>query len=489
MAKRIVTLFIRETSINLLVMRGKRVEKWASSPLEPGLVAQGVIQDEAQVADKVKELFKLQKVGGRVIAGLGAHNSLYRLITLPEMPDALLHEAVRREAKRVLPISLDEVYLAYQSIPAPRGEKRIFLATYPRNMADALLKTLRQAGIEPYLMDLAPLALSLVPDQPRAIVLNAGFDHADIIVIEERLPQLIRVVSLPSEANSLAEKLPAISEELNRTVVFYNSSHMEKPLNPQVPVYVAGELAEAPDSWPSLVGTLGYPVSALPVPVEQPEGFPANDFSVNIGLALKELAQERDGENFSAVNLNTLPVMFQRKPVPVAAIVAPIAVIVGLGLLGYMGFMIRNTSAHTEALRSQLAMSEKPIAQTQDEIAKLKLQVTQAEPQAQPVQTETGQIKAVTTVFNSTLAALETSRAESDKDLHTVVSLLPTNVDLTQVNYGASAVVTGMAADESGVFAYTRALRSSGGVNALIISTIQTSGDGVQQYQFQVLLK
>jgi Tfp pilus assembly PilM family ATPase len=34
------------------------------------------------------------------------------------MPDALLGEAVRREAKRVLPVSLDDVNLSYQAVPS-----------------------------------------------------------------------------------------------------------------------------------------------------------------------------------------------------------------------------------------------------------------------------------------------------------------------------------------------------------------------------------
>ena len=150
MARKVTTLFIRDDAINLLIMDGKRVDKWASSPLEPGLVSQGLIVDEAQVAEKLKELFKLQKAPmGKVIAGLSGHNSVYRIITIPELPEAVLPEAVKREAGRVIPVPLDEVYLAYQSLPTLMGETRIFLTAYPRNIADALYRTLQQAGIQP----------------------------------------------------------------------------------------------------------------------------------------------------------------------------------------------------------------------------------------------------------------------------------------------------------------------------------------------------
>jgi len=251
MAKRVTTLFIRDTSINLLVMKGEQVEKWASLPLEPGLVSQGLIADEEQVADKVKQIFK--ETGAqtsKVITALSGGDSLYRIITLPELPDAVLPEAIRREAKRTIPTPLEDVYYSYQRLTSlTRGESRIFLATFPRNMADALVRTLRQAGVKPYIMDLAPLALCRIPDEPRAIIVNARLDHLDVAVIADRLPQVIRRLSLPGETESLEERLPLIAEEFNRTVAFYNSSHVEHPLDTTVPVFVCGELAEAPETW------------------------------------------------------------------------------------------------------------------------------------------------------------------------------------------------------------------------------------------------
>src|SRR4030042_6958729 len=179
MAKRVTTLFIRDTSINLLVMKGNQIEKWASSPLEPGLVSQGLIADEAQVADKVKQLFKETGVKAeKVVIALSGHDSLYRIISLPELPEAVLPEAIRREARRTIPTPLEEVYFSYQRLPSlTKGESRIFLVTFPRNLVDALVRTLRQAGVKPYIMDLAPLALCRVPNQPRAIIVNARLEQ------------------------------------------------------------------------------------------------------------------------------------------------------------------------------------------------------------------------------------------------------------------------------------------------------------------------
>ena len=160
MARKVTTLFIRDTTINLLVMKGGKIEKWASAPLEPGLVSQGLVVDEQQTAGKVKQIFKETRTQtDKVILGLSGHDSLYRIITLPELPGAVLPEAVRREAQRTIPTPLEHIYYSYQRIPSAKGECRVFLVTFPRNVVDALMRTLREAGVKPNVLELAPLAL------------------------------------------------------------------------------------------------------------------------------------------------------------------------------------------------------------------------------------------------------------------------------------------------------------------------------------------
>ena len=56
MAKQVTTLFIEDTAIRLLVGKGKQAEKWASMPLEPGLVKHGLIQDNAAHGVKLIEI-------------------------------------------------------------------------------------------------------------------------------------------------------------------------------------------------------------------------------------------------------------------------------------------------------------------------------------------------------------------------------------------------------------------------------------------------
>ncbi len=462
-----VSLFIEDTAIKLLVTSGRRVEKWAKLPLEPELVNDGLILDEAGVAAKLKELFKQQKIAtGTVTAGLSGVNSIYRLTSLPELPAAILPEAVKQEAGRIVPVPIDQLYLSYQTIPAPAGETGIFLAAFPRNTVDAMLRTLSKAGIKASTMDLAPLALCRTVDAPEAIVIDARSVGLDIAILVDRVPQVIRSLSLPGETESLAKRLPAIAEELERTVAFYNSGHPEKPLSSAVPVFVTGDLAAVPESWPLLSGTQDASVSELPSPTQAPEGFDASQFMVNIGLSLKKLSLEKEG-SYSLVNFNALPEAEKPKRAGTssAKILTPI-IVIGIGLVSWLWLQVQDIRTDNEALRSQVEINQALIPPQQDAVAALSEEIAAIEPQIAP-------LEATADIFATTFTDLAENRSQIDGDLSGVVHLMAGDVDLTSISHtGPRVTVAGTAPEEADIFQYAQNLRSSGRYSEVIISSI-----------------
>ena len=464
MAAEVVTLFIDDTDIKLVTFRGKQVRKWACSPLEPGLVADGVILEEDVVANRVRELFEEQGITRRVIVGLSGFNCLYRVITLPELPKAILAEAVRREAERVVPMALDQVHLSYQSIPSLKGETRLFLVASPRTTADTLLRTLRQAGLEPYLMDIAPLALCRTVDEPRAIILDVRPTNFEIIILADRIPQVIRSLPLPQEAESLSEKLPLIREELDRTVNFYNSSHLEKPINSTVPLFVCGDLAGVPEVWQTLAGRWNCPVAVLPWEAS-PEGFIPAEFMVNIGLANKELMAQAGG-NFSVVNLNALPELYLPKRRPLSQYLIPAGIAVGTALVISVASFTYGSIGHTTDLRSGLAAANGLVTETRmdinkgkEEVVVLEERVAQLEGQGKEVEQQIEQVEATGSIFTTTSGNLGRQRSQIDADFKEIVRVLPGSIELLAVNHYDFIMVDGVTHEEKDIFIYARALR------------------------------
>ncbi|MCJ7768913.1 MAG: pilus assembly protein PilM [Dehalococcoidales bacterium] len=371
MAKK-VTLYIEDTDIKLLVTSGKQVEKWASLLLEPALVRDGVIIDEERVADGIKTMFTLEEIHDKKIdVGLGGLNSIFRIISLPELSQSMLPEAVMNEAGRVIPVPLDQVYLSYKQIPSQKGETRIFLVAYPKNSADTLIRALIKAGLKPQSMELAPLALCRCANAHRAVIINSWLTYLDIVIMSDSIPQVIRSMSLPIDTVDLKEKLPAITEELNRTIAFYNSSYPEEPLDSSVPIFVCGDLAEEPDSWKSLAGESGYPVSALQPPIKYPEGFNPSKFMVNIGLALKGQLPRGDGNYYSIVDIDAMPSIYKPPGINLVRVLVPVAVVVALGVVAWGGYFVKGEYDDTADLRSGLVIKELQIEKKNIEVGLL----------------------------------------------------------------------------------------------------------------------
>ena len=247
------------------------------------------------------------------------------------------------------------------------------------------------------------------------------------------------------------------------------------------------ELAEAPESWQSLSGKLKCPVSILPSPVESPESFNPSEFMVNIGLAFKELHPEKGETNVSLVNFNALPEIYLPKAIALSSILAPVCVIIGAGILVYMGLTLRNTMAQNEILRSELADLENLVTQERVEIATLGEQVAQLESEIAPMEDRAA-------IFEGTFASLGENRALVDRHMDDIVRLLPQKADFIKIEHEEDVTVNGLVKEEIDsedvIFAYARDLRER--FLRIIISSIEAMEDeegDFTGYEFEFLLE
>ena len=131
-----VTLDIEDTVINMMVVKGKRVELAVSLNLEPGLVEDGVVMDKSAVSQRIRELMQVHDVSEKnVVVSINGIHSIYRLVRMPRLPKGFLEEAAKREMARVMPVpartGLNSTVwkdLEQVSRPAPVLKKTPFLS-------------------------------------------------------------------------------------------------------------------------------------------------------------------------------------------------------------------------------------------------------------------------------------------------------------------------------------------------------------------------
>ncbi len=493
MAKKIVTLYIDDTSLRLMVTDGKQVKQWADMPLESGLVENNVVIKEAEVVDKIKQLFEDQKVTTKKVSvGVSGFHCLTRPISFPQLPKEMLDEAVRREAERALPVPLEELYISWQSIPAPEGKTQVFLTAIPRKMADALLKTLEQAGLKPSFMDVKPLLLARLVKEATAVIVDVQATEYDIAIMTDGIPQPVRTISFADEAPSWEEKLTMIKSDLDRTITFYNSNNPENPLAPSVPIFASGALADESELCQALSEEIGHPVLSLTSPLDCPEWFATSRHMVNIGLAFQELSSGKEAGPLVA-NVNALPAAYQPKPISLTNILVPSGAAVAIIALAFLFVLTQNISADIAATRVQLntanEMLQQKLSQRQElsgSIGELKGRITELE--------------ASLNSFAAALGSLENQGAGINHDLEVTIDSLPNTINLSSISHADSMLtINGRAPSEREVLEYLTELDTSGrfgeltitnmsrieggGMNFTLLGSLQTQSDVVSSIE------
>jgi type IV pilus assembly protein PilM len=491
MARR-VSLYIEDTEIKLLVTNRNRVEKWASLMLDAGLVREGVILDENRVAESIKQLFKLQKVTyTNVAVGISGLNSAFRIISIPEVPQKLLPEAVSNEASRILPMPLSQVYYSYQPIPSAKGEMRLFLVAYPRNSTDALLSVIKKAGLKTHLMGLAPLALARCVNDKHAILLNAWRNFVDIIILSERIPLVIHSLSLPVEGISLQERLPVLTEELNRTITFYNSTYPDKPFDKSTEIYVSGDIARENDSLQYL-SKLGYPVTVVKPALNYTDVFDPTQYMVNVGLALKGQGPGGANSQYSIININMLPQAYQPIVFSWMRVLMPVGAVVAIIVLAYSALALRSlrddTSSSTKQynnLQTQIIKLSADNRQAQDAITAKEAESNTLAAQADAVQNQIAVVQQNEVFFNNTLNGFKMDLDNGDKNMHEVVDVAPAGLNITDMAYQTDGIaLNGVASSESLILTYARSLRSGGSFASVTVSSIEALPGGLFGFTF-----
>ncbi len=473
MAKKIVTLYIDDTSLRLMVIDGNRIEEWAELPLEPGLIQNAVVMSEAEVAAKIKQLFEAQKVEtNKVIVGVSGFRCLTRPITLPELPKAMLDEAVTREAERALPVPLEELYPSWQTVPAPEGKTQVFLAAVPRKTADALLKALHQAGLKPSFMYLKPLFLARVAKEATAVIVDVQTSEFDIIIMSDGVPQPIRTVHFADEVLSWQEKVTMIRNELDRTITFYNSNNPENVLASSVSIFTSGYLANEPELCQSLSDELGHPVLPLPSPLECPEGLDLSRYMVNIGLALQELSLVKEA-GASVVSLNALPASYQPKPPSLTNILVPSSAAIAAGLLVLLIVLNQIVGADIASIRTQLSKTDQLLQRKQLQSQKLKGDIAK-------LNSEITEVEASRDNLAAAVGGLEKEGAGLSRDLEVTIESLPNSISLDSISHANSILtIRGRALNEKQVLLYLRRLDTSGRFGEITITNMTRSGGGM----------
>lgn len=170
----------------------------------------------AQAILKVREEAGIKAT--KVTASLPTFAVFSSIINVSNVDKKNILSAINEEAKKVIPLPLEEMILDWKIVPGPdgkipdKGNMRVFLTGSPKKLVRKYIDVFKKAGLNLVSLETETFSLvrSLIGDDKETVMIaEIGANSTDISIVKESIPVLNRSLSVCSSTISsvLAEKL------------------------------------------------------------------------------------------------------------------------------------------------------------------------------------------------------------------------------------------------------------------------------------------
>ncbi|HVL33750.1 MAG TPA: type IV pilus assembly protein PilM [Actinomycetota bacterium] len=213
MARSVIGLDIGSSAVRAAELRGTSpatLVRFAQVALPPGAVVNGEIVDPALTASVIKDLWaRGQFRRKRVSVAVAASSVVVRQVDIPRVEEGDLREGLAYQVGDYIPYAAEEAmldFLPLDEISGPEGQEmvRLLIVAAQRDTVDRAVTTVREAGLDPMDIDLAPFATvrALVDEIPPVLaerqavaIIDIGAGMTNVVVCERGIPRFARLLA------------------------------------------------------------------------------------------------------------------------------------------------------------------------------------------------------------------------------------------------------------------------------------------------------
>jgi type IV pilus assembly protein PilM len=171
----------------------------------PSLEVERTFQDNPdQVIALLKRMVKKAKTTTKkCVAALPISSVFSSIISVPASNEKELNDAIAYQARKLIPIPLEEISLDSKVLDAegdPKGKKvsRVLLTGAPKTLVESCIDVISRGGLEPFALETEALAQirSLIGrDRSTVMIIDIGAFRTNITVVERGIPFLSRSIA------------------------------------------------------------------------------------------------------------------------------------------------------------------------------------------------------------------------------------------------------------------------------------------------------
>lgn len=181
-----------------------RLVTYAYSELPSESLEKALTDDIDVTAAFVRKMLSKAKTTTKLAVGALPISSVFSsIITVPAVSEKELNEAITLQAKKLIPVPLDEVSLDHKTIDSTVGDggkkaTRVLLTGAPKNLVSRYVSLAKKSGLDLISLETEAFAeiRSLIgKDRSSIMVIDIGSTRTNISVIEKGVPFLNRSIA------------------------------------------------------------------------------------------------------------------------------------------------------------------------------------------------------------------------------------------------------------------------------------------------------
>lgn len=209
MAKQCVGLDIGSSAIKLVQLKlGRRdltLQNFGIEPVPPQTIVDGAVMNHGALVDAIRSLARRIRLKGKQTAiSISGNAVILKRLTIPAMEGAALLEQMEWEVQQNIPFPRDEVVVDHNVLvgQTPQGQMEVLLVAAKRDIIAQYQAAVRDAGLQPTVVDAAALALQnaveggigFAPGETVAII-NVGASFSTLSIVTEGRPSFNRDIA------------------------------------------------------------------------------------------------------------------------------------------------------------------------------------------------------------------------------------------------------------------------------------------------------
>ncbi len=173
--------------------------------LQPDAIVEGEVMDPGIVSDAIRAALDNAKVGNkRIVTAVGGRDVIIKKIQTERVKEKQARELMRWEAEQHVP-DVESVELDFQILDSGKtsDEMNVLLVAAKRDLVDAKMRILADAGVTPSIVDVDAFALHNAfevnyPEAMKGIVglVNVGNEVTNVNIMDNGVPILTRDLPL-----------------------------------------------------------------------------------------------------------------------------------------------------------------------------------------------------------------------------------------------------------------------------------------------------